>query len=67
MANKVDVRACTLYSYGPVSTIQFLSNTGIIRSKPGHRINLKIKHHNLYRFSSYSTLDCFNFGGLSSV
>ena len=30
---------CTLYSYGPVSTIQVLGNTGKIRSKPGHTIN----------------------------
>ena len=35
---------CTLYSYGPVSTIQVLGNTGKIRSKPGHTINSLLGH-----------------------
>ena len=35
----------TLYGYGPVSTNQFLGNTGKIRSNPSHTINSLLLGH----------------------
>jgi len=39
MANKLLPVDVLFISYGPVSTIQVLGNTGKIRSNPGHTIN----------------------------